>query len=111
MSVLDVNQLVADIKTAATGVLKKDVTELRGYSEDRLEAMAKQAKFIAEGIASGDITDNTREFFLESLEDDIKNFANTLRGLVLVTIEKVWNAIVEVVWGAIGKAAGAIIPV
>mgnify|MGYP003366927576 CR=1 len=31
-------------------------------------------------------------------------FANTLRGLMMVTIEKLWNALVQVLWDAISKA-------
>jgi hypothetical protein len=43
---------------------------------------------------------------LDSLEDMALNFAKTLRGLLMVTIEKVWNAIVGVLWGAISTATG-----
>ena len=34
------------------------------------------------------------------------DFVKTLRGLVLVTIEKVWNAIVGVLRGVISSATG-----
>ena len=36
----------------------------------------------------------------------VRSFVNTLAGLLAVTIEKTWNAIVEVIWGAINKATG-----
>jgi hypothetical protein len=39
-----------------------------------------------------------------------KNFAGTLRGLLAVTIEKVWNAIVTTLWKAIETAAGVALP-
>lgn len=38
------------------------------------------------------------------------NFANTLKGLILISIEEVWNAVVNTLWGAISKAAGAALP-
>ncbi|NIW84998.1 MAG: hypothetical protein GWN09_00055 [Gammaproteobacteria bacterium] len=107
---LDLDQLVSDIKAAASEVLNKDVTTLRGFSERQVKAIAQQAKLVAAGIASGQITEETREFFLDSLEDMALNFAKTLRGLLMVTVEKVWNAVVGVIWKAIGAAAGIALP-
>lgn len=101
---IDVDQLVNDMKAAASGVLQADVTTVRGFSERQLKAIAQQAKFVAKGIASKEITEETREFFLDGLEDMALSFAKTLRGLLMVTIEKVWNAVVGVIWNAIAKA-------
>lgn len=101
---IDINQLVADMKDAASQVISQDVSILRGFSERQLKALAKQAELIAQGIVSKDIDDDLRDFFLDSLEDMALNFAKTLRGLLMVTIEKVWNAIVGVLWGAISAA-------
>ncbi len=63
------------------------------------------------GIASGQITEETREFFLGSLEDMVLNFAKTLRGLLMVTIEKVWNAVVGVIWKSFEAATGIALPI
>jgi hypothetical protein len=103
---IDVNQLVTDIKAAATQVIDQDVTELRGFSDRQVKALALQAELIAKGVISGDIDEDLRDFFLDSLEDMALNFAKTLRGLLMVTIEKVWNAVVGVLWGAIQSATG-----
>ena len=107
---INVDQLVGDIKKAASGVLEKDVSTLRGFSDRQVKAIAQQAKLVAAGIASGEITEMTRDFFLDGLEDLARNFANTLRGIMLVTIEKVWNAIVGVLWKAISSATGLVLP-
>jgi hypothetical protein len=106
MSSINIDQLVNDIKDAASQVLKKDVTTLRGFSERQVKAIAQQAKLIATSIVTGDITDETRDFFLDSLEDMALNFAKTLRGLIMVTVEKIWNAVVKVIWKAIETATG-----
>ena len=103
---IDVDQLIADIKAAASQIINQDVTVLRGFSERQVKALALQADLIAEGVISGDIDDDLRDFFLDSLEDMAMNFAKTLRGLLMVTIEKVWNAVVGVLWGAIEGATG-----
>lgn len=103
---IDTAQLINDMKDAATGILNKDVTTLRGFSERQITAIAQQSELVALGIASGQITEETREFFLDSIEDMALNFAKTLRGLLMVTIEKVWNALVDVIWKAIEAATG-----
>jgi hypothetical protein len=103
---LNIEQLMNAMKQAATQVINQDVTVLRGFSDRQLKALAKHADLIAAGIISGDIDDDLSDFFLDSLEDMALNFAKTLRGLLMVTIEKVWNAIVGVLWNAIGMATG-----
>ena len=103
---INVNQLVIDMKVAASTILKADVSTFRGFSERQLQAIAKQTEFVARGIASGEITSETKDFFLDGLEDMALNFAKTLRGLVLVTVEKVWNTLVGVIWKAISTATG-----
>ena len=108
---IDINQMVADIKDAASQVINKDVTTLRGFSERQVKAIAQQAAFVEAGILNGGITDETRDFFLDSLEDMALNFVKTLRGLLMVTIEKVWNAVVGVIWKAIETATGVALPV
>jgi hypothetical protein len=102
----DLEELVNDMHGAASAVLNTDVAALRGFSARQLQAIAHQADLVATGIAEGSITKETREFFLDSLEDMAYSFAKTLRGLLLVTIEKVWNAIVGVLWTAISKVTG-----
>ncbi|EFK11769.1 conserved hypothetical protein [delta proteobacterium NaphS2] len=103
---IDIEKLITDMKDAASQVINQDVTVLRGFSERQLKALAKQADLVASGVISGDIDEDLRDFFLDALEDMALNFAKTLRGLLMVTIEKVWNAIVRVLWGAIGAATG-----
>ncbi|MBN0988626.1 hypothetical protein SAMN03080615_03479 [Amphritea atlantica] len=103
---INTDQLVEDMKSAASQVINQDVTVLRGFSERQLKALAKQAQLIAAGVISGDIDADLQDFFLDSLEDMALNFAKTLRGLLMVTIEKVWNAVVGVLWNAIGSATG-----
>ncbi len=109
MNTLDVTQLVEDIKQAATAVVNQDVATLSGFSERQVTALAKQAAMIAKGIAEGEIDAELQSFFLEGLEDMALNFANTLSGLVMVTIEKVWNAVVAILWRAIESATGIVL--
>jgi hypothetical protein len=108
---LNIDQLVADMKSAASTAIQADVSTLRGFSERQLKAIAQQAELVQIGIVTHQITDETKEFFLDGLEDMALSFAKTLRGLLLVTIEKVWNAVVGVLWKAISSATGLVLPV
>ena len=106
MEPIDLGTLVTQIQTAATAAIGNDVTALSGFSNQQLTAIAQQAVLVSTGIADGSITGETREFFLDSLKEMVRSFVNTLAGLVTVMIEETWNAIVGVIWGAIGKATG-----
>lgn len=103
---INVGELVAEMKKAGKAIVNADLEVLRGFSERQLSAIAKQTALVAKGIATGEIEDNEKDFFLDSIENMVINFANTLRGLLVVTIEKLWNALVNVVWQAINKAIG-----
>jgi len=107
---IDIDQLIADIKNTASGILHKDVESVRGFSARQLHGMANQTALIALGISTGQITDATRDFFLDQLVELARNFANTLVGLLIVTIERLWNAIVGVIWNTISKATGVALP-
>ena len=109
-SSIDVDQLLANLKTVATGIIQQDVTTIQGYSERQLTAMAQQAKWIAAATLTGELSSDMRDFFLNTLKDSAVNFANTLKGLVMITIEKVWNALVGALWTAIGNAIGIALP-
>jgi hypothetical protein len=103
---IDPTQLVKDMEAAASGIIKQDVSTLRGFAVQQVNAIAQQTVFVAEGIADGSITKDARDYFLNSLKEMVRSFVNTLAGLVVVVIEQVWNAVVGVIWTAINKATG-----
>ena len=107
---IDISALISGMKDAASQVLGTDITTLRGFSDGQIKAIALQARLVASGIANGEITEETREFFLDGLEDMALNFVKTLRGLLMVTVEKVWNAVVGVIWKTIESATGITLP-
>src|SRR3954452_12350963 len=111
MEPIDLGTLITQIQSTATAVIGQDVTTLSGFSAQQLQAIAQQAVFVSAGIADGSITGETRDFFLDNLKEMVRSFVNVLAGLVVITIERTWNAIVGVLWAAIGKATGLALPV
>lgn len=107
---IDVNQLLANMKTAANAVLQQDIANIAGYSERQLQAIAMQGAWIANSSATGELSADLRDFFLNNLKDLVTNFTNTLAGLVIVTVEKVWNAVVGVLWNTINQVISTVLP-
>ena len=108
----NVDAIVDQVKRAATRIVKTDITNIRGFSERQVRMMAQQARWIAEAEASGEFDKDPklRNWFLTNLEDLARNFAHSLRGLIAITIEKVWNAVVDVLWKVVESAAGFRLP-
>lgn len=98
----NVTKIITDIKDVVSGILEKDVTTVRGFSERQLEAIAKQTVIIQKGVANGDIDEDLLEFFLDGLEAMALNFINTLKGILMVTLEKLWNAVIDFLYKAVG---------
>ena len=106
----DLSELMNNVTTAVSGVVQKDVTTISGFSRNQLELLAKQSAWIAEATANNELTEELRDFFLNNLAEMALNFVKVLKGLALITVEKAWNAVVGVLWDAIGRAAGIALP-
>ncbi len=108
---IDINQLVTDIKNALSENLNKDISTIRGFSNRQLNGIVHQTSLVANAIAGGNVSNSTRDFFLEQLVELARNFVNTLVGLLIATIERLWNALVDLLWKAISKVIGSQLPV
>ncbi|TGL35436.1 hypothetical protein EHQ52_13315 [Leptospira koniambonensis] len=105
-NLIDTGKLLEDLRKTAGQVLKKDVGTYAGFSEKQLRDIVKQAAELQQGIIAGEISKENEAYFSQGIKDMTVNFANTLEGLALVTVEKLWNAIVDAVWAAIEKGIG-----
>ena len=108
--VIDISELTDEIISAASDAAAADITLIRSFQKRQVEALAQQSAFVGGGIASGEITENTRDYFLEELERMAESFVKTLVRMTHVLFEKIWNAVVKVVWKAIESAIGFNLP-
>lgn len=99
----EVVNIMNDIKDVASNIIEADIKTVRGFSERQVEAIAKQTYLIHKAIINGDIDEDLKEFFFDGLEAMSLSFVNTLKGILSVTIERVWNAIVDLLWKAISS--------
>lgn len=105
-------ELLGQMKTAATGILQKDISTVQGFSKSQFEKIAAHTAMVLKMEATGEFKNNDalRIHFVDGLEELTRLFVQTLAGLVAITIEKIWNALVNVLWGAIDKAVGFALP-
>lgn len=107
---LNINDLVEEIRLAITMVIKKDFSKIKGFQENQAIALATHAKLIAEGVRSKDIDPELKEFYITGLKAMAKNFVKVTIATIKISIEKVLNAVMEVLIGAIQKVIIGIIP-
>ncbi len=101
-------QILSDIVAALRGELSGSYSSIAGYVESQARLLAKQAEEIATSRISGSLAgdDELFEFFLEGLRVNAENMARSVVMLSALTIEKAWNAVAGVLWGAIRHALG-----
>jgi predicted GTPase len=108
---IEIAQLGDDILNAVKGVVGKDLPALGDFAKAQLEAIAEQTALIAKGIAAGWIdTEAEKQHWADTLKDMATEFAKTLRALIVITIEKTVNAIINVIKTTVQAAVGVALP-
>lgn len=106
MADLDIGKLLADIQTAASDILHRDLKSIQGFSETQLRDLAAFAALVSAGVASGEISADAQPFMVRTLKEMTQHFVEVLKGLAVITIEKLINAIINVAVKAIETASG-----
>lgn len=110
---MDHQQILNDIAGALKGELGDGYSSIKSFVESQGRLLAKQAEDITKSRINGSLAndDELFQFFLEGLERNALNMARSLVMLSALTIEKAWNAVAGVLWGAIRTAlSGAGVP-
>lgn len=106
---MDFQDILDDLVHALKGELGDGFGQIEGFVRQQGRLLAKQAETIAtmrvDGPLAGD--DERFAFFLESLKSNSENFSRSLVMLSILTIEKAWNAVAGVLWGAIRQILGS----
>jgi hypothetical protein len=112
MAGIDIGQLVSDIVAGVKPIIEKDGASLSEFAQRQIKSMAEQAKILGERVIAGEFKDRDEmlKFHMDDLKRQAQNFANVIVGLQAVTIEKVWNTAVKILWGALDKAVGFPLP-
>lgn len=105
---MDHQQILGDIVTALKGELGSGYSQISGFVQSQGRLLAKQAEDIAKSRIDGTLAhdDELFEFFLENLKTNTENMAKAIVMMTILTIEKAWNAVAGVLWGAIRSILG-----
>jgi len=97
-----VNALIGAIQTQA----KQGFSTISTLVTTQAKMMAQQAAFIAESSAVGALKEDPvlKQMFVDQLADSVRGLARDVAALTILTVEKVWNAVVKVLWQAINQA-------
>src|SRR5687768_13014939 len=105
--------ILGDLAAALKGELGDGYSAIKGFVESQGKLLAKQAEDIAKSRINGTLAndDELFEFLLEGLARNARNMTKTIVQLSALTIEKAWNAVAGVLWGAIRTTlSGAGVP-
>lgn len=99
---MDYQQIVNDIVAALQGELGDGFSQIESFVASQGKLLAKQAAGIATSRINGSLAndDELYEFFLGNLERNTQNAVTSIVMLSALTIEKAWNAVAGVLWGA-----------
>ncbi|MBZ9662943.1 hypothetical protein LB523_28230 [Mesorhizobium sp. ESP-6-4] len=103
-AVIDVNATVKALIDAIQKQAKQGWTKISTLVTQQSKMMAQQAAWIAESSIAGTLKDDLRGWFADQLADSVRSLASDVAALTILTAEKVWNAAVKVLWGAINQA-------
>jgi hypothetical protein len=98
---IDVNKLIKDCIAAATNAAQADITAVSGFARSQFLAIAQNAAGIVADRLAGQLTDQEVDLLLERMPKLVQATVNTLQGLAVITIEKVWNAVAKTVQEAV----------
>ena len=100
---MNVQDVVTQILAALQDELGAGFTQVRTFAQAQSERLARLAITIGEERMHGVLKTNNQMFerFLRRLEEETRAFARQLAVLTILTLEKAWNAVVGVVWGAL----------
>ena len=110
---MDHQQILNDMVAALRGEIGSGYSTIRTLVENQGKLLAKQAEKIAKSRATGSLKDDDElyEFFLQGLVQNSENLARSIVMLSALTIEKAWNAIAGILWGAMRTVlSGAGVP-
>ncbi len=112
MASLNPGDIISAATLAASEAVGTDIRTVSGFALDQLQRLERLSLMFARLEIAGEFEDDpeARADYLDILQNVARDFANTLRGLGAIAIEKVWNAVVGAVWSALERAIGVPLP-
>ena len=103
---LELDGLILEIVEAVKKIVNDDWDHISSFAKNQSKMLANQAVMITTARTTGSLLkdDEGFEYFMSQLENMTRNLTQSIASLTIVTLEKAWNAVVGVIWGAINGA-------
>ncbi|WP_138472189.1 hypothetical protein [Poseidonocella sp. HB161398] len=103
---VNIAELTTDIINAVTNIVGSDWSKISTFAKKQIKMLAKQAEMIATSRITGSLRDDDENFvfFMGQLEKHTRNFARAVAAMTIVTLERAWNAVANLIWGAVNTA-------
>jgi hypothetical protein len=113
MADINPGQIFGSIVGVTKDMVGKDVTTFSAMARDAARSIETAGILFAQMEAEGDFKDDPdrRQRMLTEMQDLATNYVNTVRAMAVIEVEKLWNAVVKVLWDAIGTATGIALPI
>ncbi|SHG98762.1 hypothetical protein SAMN02745157_0107 [Kaistia soli DSM 19436] len=108
MATINIDQLAGDIVDALRGEITTGFQAISTFARNQSRRLAAQAALIAEGGITGQLDAEMLRFFDDQLKTMARNFARAVAERTMITLQRAWNAITDVVWGAVNAALGTV---
>ncbi len=106
MAAIDAGALAARIIETLRAEAGGGARQISSLARRQIAMMARQAALLTEGRIAGQIAPDLYRFLVGQLKDNATNLVRSIVALQIVTIERAWNAVVGLIWGAINDALG-----
>ena len=112
---IEVNGLTKELLGKLSEAIDDDIRNHVQFADRQAKFLAGQAAWIAAATVTGELDEEERDWFLSNLGELSANFARTVAGLTILTMEKAWNTIVGEIWkainGVVDNALGFTLPI
>ncbi len=113
----NVDLLAKEIMGGLGDALGSGWNQVADYQWKKMQLIARQAGLIATSRATGSLKNDDEGFDYEvqGLKEQVKGMAIVIANLVIITIEKAFNAVMGVIWKAMqgfldARGLGSLIP-
>lgn len=113
MTTEEMEALARQILSAWQEALSDGWDQIDAFQQSQSEKLTRQAALLVQIRVSGELSEDSEmfEFMIEQFQDKVENFSIAVANLTVLTLQKAWNASVDVIWGAINAALeGASLP-
>lgn len=101
-----IQTLTAEIGAAVTGVLGRDVTLLRGYSQAKAGAIAGYTLMLGEALATGAVGADDLAEEMTEIDRMVARFVRNIEAIATTAIDRVIRAVGTVLMRVIDAALG-----